>query len=88
MKYLSEASVLYIFLTLDIKGIKDIRLISSQIHAPSHELEDTDTDHAGKHSKTNIPIRILCTDEWTQYTFHFPHLLRLSKFDFFSYSLT
>jgi len=44
MKYLSDASALYIFLTLDIKGIKDIRLISSPIHAPSHELEDTDTN--------------------------------------------
>jgi hypothetical protein len=36
--------VLYIFLTLDIRGINDIRLISSPIHAPSHELEDTDTN--------------------------------------------
>jgi hypothetical protein len=44
MKYFNEASVLYIFLTLDIKGINDIRLISSPIHAPSHELEDTDTN--------------------------------------------
>ena len=44
MKYLSDASALYIFLTLDIKGINDIRLISSPIHAPSHELEDTDTN--------------------------------------------
>ena len=44
MKYFSEASVLYIFLTLDIKGINDIRLISSPIHAPNHELDDTDTN--------------------------------------------
>lgn len=44
MKYFNEASVLYIFLTLDIKGINDIRLISRPIHAPSHELEDTDTN--------------------------------------------
>jgi hypothetical protein len=44
MKYFSEASVLYIFLVLDISGINDIRLISSPIHAPSHELEDTDTN--------------------------------------------
>jgi len=44
MKYLNEASVLYMFLTLDIKGINYIRLISSPIHAPSHELEDTDTN--------------------------------------------
>jgi len=32
------------FLTLDISGMNDIRLISRPIHAPSHELEDTDTD--------------------------------------------
>ena len=44
MKYFNEASVLYIFLTLDIKGINDIRLICNPIHAPSHELEDTDTN--------------------------------------------
>jgi hypothetical protein len=31
------------FLSLVIKGINDIRLISSLIHVPSHELEDTDT---------------------------------------------
>jgi hypothetical protein len=36
--------VLYIFFTLDIRGIKDIRLISRPIHAPSHESEDTDTN--------------------------------------------
>jgi len=44
LKYFKEASVLYIFLTLDIKGINDIRLISRPIHAPNHELEDTDTN--------------------------------------------
>ena len=44
MKYFSEASVLYIFLALDIRGINDIRLISRPIHAPSHELENTDTN--------------------------------------------
>ena len=32
------------FLTLGIRGINDIRLISRPIHAPSHELEDTDTN--------------------------------------------
>jgi hypothetical protein len=31
-------------LTLDIRVINDIRLISRPIHAPSHELEDTDTN--------------------------------------------
>ena len=44
MKYFNDASVLFMFLTLDIKGINDIRLISNPIHAPSHELEDTDTN--------------------------------------------
>ena len=44
IKYFSEASVLYMFLMLDIRGINDIRLISRPIHAPSHELEDTDTN--------------------------------------------
>ena len=44
VKYFNEASVLYIFLTLDIKGINDIRLISRPIHAPNHELQDTDTN--------------------------------------------
>jgi hypothetical protein len=44
IKYFSEASVLYIFLTLDIRGINDNRLITRPIHAPKHELEDTDTN--------------------------------------------
>jgi hypothetical protein len=44
IKYFSDASVLYMFLTLDIRGMNDIRLISRPIHAPSHELEDTDTN--------------------------------------------
>jgi hypothetical protein len=44
VKYFNEASVLYIFLPLDIRGINYIGLISSPIHAPSHELEDTDTN--------------------------------------------
>ena len=44
MKYFNEASVLYMFLTLDTKGINDIRLISRPIHAPNHELEDTNTN--------------------------------------------
>lgn len=43
IKYFSEASVLYMFLILDIIGINDIILISNPIHAPNHELEDTDT---------------------------------------------
>ena len=44
IKYFNKASVLYRFLTLDIRVINDIRLISRPIHAPSHELEDTDTN--------------------------------------------
>jgi hypothetical protein len=36
--------VLYKFLTLDIREMNDIRLISRPIHALSHELEDTDTN--------------------------------------------
>jgi hypothetical protein len=44
MKYFNDASMLYMFLTLDIRGINDIRLISNPIHAPSHELENTDTN--------------------------------------------
>ena len=42
MKYFNDAWVFYMFLTLDIRRINDIRLISRPIHAPSHELEDTD----------------------------------------------
>jgi len=44
MKCFNEAYVLYMILTLDIKGMNDIRLISRPIHAPNHELEDTDTN--------------------------------------------
>jgi len=44
MKYFNEASVLYMFLTLYIKRMNDIRLISSPIHAPNRELDDTDTN--------------------------------------------
>jgi len=44
VKYFNEASALYMFLTLDIKGMNEIRLISRTIHAPNHELEDTDTN--------------------------------------------
>jgi hypothetical protein len=43
IKYFNEASVLYMFLMLDIREINDIRLISRPIHAPNHELEYTDT---------------------------------------------
>jgi len=44
VKYLNEASVVYMLLTLDIRGMNDIRLFSRPIHAPNHELEDTDTN--------------------------------------------
>ena len=42
MKYFNEASLLYMFLTLGISGMDDIRLIFRSIHAPSHELEAID----------------------------------------------
>ena len=42
MKYFNDASVLYVFLTLDIRRMNDIKLISRPIRAPSHELEDTE----------------------------------------------
>ena len=32
------------FLTLDIRGMHDINFISGPIHAPSHELQNTDTN--------------------------------------------
>ena len=44
MKYFNKVSELYVFLTSNIKGINDIRLISRPIHAPNRELEDTDTN--------------------------------------------
>ena len=42
--HFNEASVLYMFLTLDIRGMKDIRMISRSIHAPNHEMEDIDSN--------------------------------------------
>ena len=44
MKYFNDASVMCMFLTLDIREIYDIRFISKPIHAPRHELENTDTN--------------------------------------------
>jgi hypothetical protein len=44
VKYFNEVSVLYVFLTLDIRGINYTRLISRPIHAPSRELGDADTN--------------------------------------------
>jgi hypothetical protein len=44
MKNFNDTSVLYMLLTLDIKGMNDIRLSSRPIHVPNHELEDTDTN--------------------------------------------
>jgi len=40
---MQAAALVYMFLTLDIKGM-NIRLISRSIHVPNHELEDTDTN--------------------------------------------
>jgi len=54
MKYFNAASVLHMFLTLDIGGMNDTRLIPRPIHAPSHELEDTDTPLAKVISKRNF----------------------------------
>ena len=48
MKYFNEASVLYMFLTLDVRGMNDIRLISKPIHAPNHVLEDTNSNTPSK----------------------------------------
>jgi hypothetical protein len=56
IKYFNDASVLYLFLTLDISGMEYIRLISRPIHAPNHELEATDTD---THPTKVITKRIL-----------------------------
>lgn len=39
-KYFKEASVVKIFSFLDIIGMKDRRLVSNPIHAPSQELEE------------------------------------------------
>ena len=44
VKCFSEASVLYLCFTFDIRGMNDIRLISRPIHAPNHELEGIDTN--------------------------------------------
>jgi len=52
MNYFNEASVFYMFLTLDTRGMNDIRLISRPIHAPIHELEDTDTN--------TPPTKVIC----------------------------
>jgi hypothetical protein len=44
MEYFNEASVLYMFLKLYVRGMKDMRLISRPICAPSFELENTNTN--------------------------------------------
>jgi hypothetical protein len=52
------------FLTLDIKGINDIRLISRPIHAQSHELYDTDTNtHRTKVINKRILVELLSIRE-------------------------
>ena len=64
MKYFNEASVLYMFLTLDIKGMNDIRLISRPIHAHNHELEDTDNNTSPtKVISKRIFVELLCIRE-------------------------
>jgi hypothetical protein len=42
MKYFIEASVVYTLLCINIIGMNDSKLISSPIHAPNHELDDTE----------------------------------------------
>jgi len=60
MKYFNEPSVLYMFLTLDIKGINDIRLISRPIYASNHELEYTDTNiHPTKLISRRVFVELL-----------------------------
>lgn len=48
----------YLLLMLDIRGMNDIRLISRPIHAPSHDLEDIDT---------NTPLTKLVRRFWLSY---------------------
>jgi hypothetical protein len=70
VKYFSEASVLYMFLTLDIRGVNDIRLISTPIHVPSHELEDTDTNRPLTRVTSNrILVELLGIREESLYLF-------------------
>jgi hypothetical protein len=40
IKYFCDASVVKMFAWLDISGMKDNKLISSPIQAPSHELDE------------------------------------------------
>jgi len=69
MKYFNEASVLYMFLTLDVKGMNDIRFISRPIHAPDHELEDTDTNTPPtKVNSKRIFVELLGIREEMSYT--------------------
>jgi hypothetical protein len=57
MKYFNEASVL--FLTLDIRGMNYIRLISRPLHAPNHELEDVTNTYPTKVISTRIFVELL-----------------------------
>jgi hypothetical protein len=48
------------FLTLGIRGINDIRLVSRPIRAPCHELEDTNTNtHPTKVISERILVELL-----------------------------
>jgi len=64
MKYFNEASMLYMFLTLDIGRMNDIRLISRPIHAPNHELEDTDTNTSPIKVISKIIVQPALIDAW------------------------
>jgi hypothetical protein len=51
-------------LTLNIRGMNDMRLISKHILAPSHELEDTDTNTPPTEViNKRILIELLCIRE-------------------------
>ena len=65
MKYFNAASVLYMFLTLGVKGMNDIRLISRPIHAPNHELEDTDISTPPTEAIRRIFVELLGIREET-----------------------
>jgi hypothetical protein len=69
IKYFSEDSLFFMFLTLDIREMNDIRLISRPIHAPNHELQDTDTDkHLTKVVSERIFVELLDIREESVYS--------------------
>jgi hypothetical protein len=82
MKYFNEASVLYMFLTLDIGGLNGIRLISRPFHAPSHELENTETNTPPtKLISKRILVGLLGIREES----FVPYLWGMNSLDYFAY---